>query len=61
MQIGTYSIALCAKAMNKPFYVLAESFKFVRLYPLNQRDMPEELKVVIFHSFNVKCDSYYFF
>ena len=32
--------------MNKPFYVLAESFKFVRLYPLNQRDMPQELKVI---------------
>jgi translation initiation factor eIF-2B subunit alpha len=38
-------MALCAKEMRKPFYVLAESFKFVRLYPLNQRDLPQELKV----------------
>lgn len=38
-------MALCAKEMHKPFYVLAESFKFVRLYPLNQRDLPQELKV----------------
>lgn len=38
-------MALVAKEMNKPFYVLAESFKFVRLYPLNERDLPKELKV----------------
>lgn len=30
--------------MNKPFYVLAESYKFIRLYPLNQSDIPERLK-----------------
>jgi len=42
-KIGTYTMALCAKEMNKPFYVLAESFKFVRLYPLNGRDLPKEL------------------
>lgn len=40
-------MASCAKNMNKPFYVLAESFKFVRLYPLNSRDLPKELKVNI--------------
>ena len=34
-----------AKAMNKPFYVVAESFKFVRLYPLNQDDLPNDEKV----------------
>ena len=30
-----------AKAMRKPVYVAAESYKFARLYPLNQRDLPE--------------------
>ena len=25
--IGTYSLALCAKALDKPFYVLAEHYK----------------------------------
>ncbi|WAR03027.1 EI2BA-like protein [Mya arenaria] len=44
LQIGTYSIAIAAKAMNKPFYVVAESFKFVRLFPLNQQDLPNEFK-----------------
>jgi len=39
-------MAMCAKEMNKPFYVLAESFKFVRLYPLNGRDLPKELVVI---------------
>lgn len=44
-QIGTNQIAVCAKAQNKPFYVVAESFKFVRLFPLNQRDVPDKFKV----------------
>ncbi|KAM9841027.1 translation initiation factor eIF2B subunit alpha [Aulostomus maculatus] len=43
-KIGTYQLALCAKAHNKPFYVVAESFKFVRLYPLNQQDVPDKFK-----------------
>ncbi|XP_055742933.1 translation initiation factor eIF-2B subunit alpha-like isoform X2 [Salvelinus fontinalis] len=43
-KIGTYQLAVCCKAHNKPFYVVAESFKFVRLYPLNQQDVPERFK-----------------
>lgn len=43
-KIGTYQMALCSKAHNKPFYVVAESFKFVRLYPLNQQDVPDRFK-----------------
>lgn len=50
-QIGTYQLAVLAKAMNKPFYVVAESFKFVRLYPLNQDDLPNDEKV------SMKCNS----
>uniref|UniRef100_A0A7N6A840 Translation initiation factor eIF2B subunit alpha n=1 Tax=Anabas testudineus TaxID=64144 RepID=A0A7N6A840_ANATE len=42
--IGTYQTAVCSKAHNKPFYVVAESFKFVRLYPLNQQDVPDKFK-----------------
>jgi len=38
-QIGTYQIAVVAKAANKPFYVVTESHKFVRLFPLNQYDL----------------------
>ena len=30
-------IAICAKALNKPVYVAAESYKFARLYPLTQK------------------------
>jgi hypothetical protein len=43
-QIGTYPLALCAKATNKPFYVIAESFKFLRLFPISQQDIPNRLK-----------------
>uniref|UniRef100_A0A182QPF1 Translation initiation factor eIF2B subunit alpha n=1 Tax=Anopheles farauti TaxID=69004 RepID=A0A182QPF1_9DIPT len=43
-RIGTVTMAICAREMKKPFYVLVESFKFCRLYPLNQRDLPNEYK-----------------
>jgi translation initiation factor eIF-2B subunit alpha len=39
-KIGTYALAACAKAHGKPFYVASESYKFARLYPLNQKDLP---------------------
>jgi len=39
-KIGSYALAICAKAHGKPFYVAAESYKFARLYPLNQQDLP---------------------
>lgn len=42
-QIGTYQIAVLAKSVKKPFYALAESYKFVRLFPLNQYDLPTVL------------------
>ncbi|KAL1409505.1 translation initiation factor eIF-2B subunit alpha [Vanrija albida] len=38
--VGTYQIALVAKAMQKPVYALAESYKFLRHYPLSQNDLP---------------------
>lgn len=38
--IGTSQLAYLAKAMGKPFFALAESFKFLRYYPLNQADIP---------------------
>lgn len=43
-QIGTYGLAISALEMKKPVYVLTESFKFSRVYPLNQRDIPDEFK-----------------
>ena len=41
-QTGSYSVALIARALNKQLYVLAESFKFVREYPVSQEDLPDE-------------------
>uniref|UniRef100_T1J6K5 Translation initiation factor eIF2B subunit alpha n=1 Tax=Strigamia maritima TaxID=126957 RepID=T1J6K5_STRMM len=43
-KIGSYTTAVCAQMSNKPFYVLAESFKFARMYPLNQQDVPNHFK-----------------
>lgn len=39
--IGTHQIANLAKANSKPFYVAAESYKFARMYPLNQSELPK--------------------
>jgi len=41
-QLGSYTVALTAKALNKQVFVLAESFKFVREFPLGQEDLPQE-------------------
>ncbi|KAI0031832.1 IF-2B-domain-containing protein [Vararia minispora EC-137] len=38
--VGSNQMAVIAKAENKPFYALAESFKFHRLFPLSQYDLP---------------------
>ena len=43
-KLGTYTVALAAKAHGVPVYVAAESYKFARLYPLSQRDLPMERK-----------------
>ncbi|KZV97679.1 nagb/rpia/CoA transferase-like protein [Exidia glandulosa HHB12029] len=37
--VGSYQMALVAKYANKPFYALAESYKFHRLFPLSQSDV----------------------
>lgn len=42
-RLGTYTLALCAKALEKPLYVLAENFKFSRTFPLSQNDLPDEV------------------
>ncbi|GLV31113.1 eukaryotic translation initiation factor 2B subunit alpha [Carabus blaptoides fortunei] len=43
-KVGSYTMALCARELKKPFYVLTESFKFARLYPLSQQDLPDDFK-----------------
>ena len=42
-QIGTYQIGVMAKAAKKPVYAVVESYKFVRLFPLNQDDLPSSV------------------
>jgi len=42
-ELGSLPIAIVAKQFNKPVYTLAESFKFVRFYPLEQDDLPKEV------------------
>lgn len=37
--LGAYQLGLLAKTLGKPFYVTAESYKFVRFYPLGSEDL----------------------
>ena len=43
-KVGTFQMAVMAKAMNKPVYVAAESFKFLREYPLKQTEVANKFK-----------------
>jgi translation initiation factor eIF-2B subunit alpha len=47
-RLGTYQLAMLAKAAGKPFYVVSESHKFVRLYPLGQQDLGIQQRIVDF-------------
>lgn len=47
-KIGTYGLARMAKFLNRRVYVLAESFKFARISPVNQRDLANELLLMDF-------------
>lgn len=47
-KLGTYQIAVVARALSVPMYVAAESYKFARLYPLSQSDLPLERKQLDF-------------
>ena len=40
-KVGTFALGVTAKELGVPFYVAAESYKFTRLYPLNNADLPE--------------------
>jgi len=43
-KLGTFQMAVLAKAMNKPVYTAAESFKFLREYPLKQKEVENRVK-----------------
>jgi translation initiation factor eIF-2B subunit alpha len=45
-RMGTCQLAIMAKRANKPFYVLAESHKFVKLKPYNSHDLPIKQHII---------------
>lgn len=46
--IGTYPVGVLAHNARKPFYVVTESHKFVRMFPLSSDDLPMENKFLDF-------------
>lgn len=41
-KVGSYQVAMIASTLQKPVYVAAESYKFARLFLLNQDDLNKE-------------------
>ena len=48
--LGTNQMGLLTKSAGKPFYVVAESHKFVRVYPLGGADLPLGQKILDFRT-----------
>ncbi|KAL8713039.1 MAG: hypothetical protein Q9220_002899 [cf. Caloplaca sp. 1 TL-2023] len=55
-RMGTYQLAVLAKSAGKPVYVVAESHKFVRLYPLGQYDLPVRQMVLNFNDSSIEIE-----
>lgn len=54
--MGTNQMAILVKSVGKPFYVVAESHKFVRIHPLNGNDLPLGQKVLDFRTQSGEAD-----
>eukprot|EP00475_Leptophrys_vorax_P011886 TRINITY_DN18354_c0_g1_i1.p1 TRINITY_DN18354_c0_g1~~TRINITY_DN18354_c0_g1_i1.p1 ORF type:complete len:171 (+),score=12.97 TRINITY_DN18354_c0_g1_i1:57-515(+) len=44
--VGAFPLGIVAKSMGKPLYVAAESYKFARMFPLDQNDWEQALSEV---------------
>ena len=55
-KIGTFTMAVCAKHFKKPFYVMIDSLKFLKMYPLDQVDVQQTLSKYIIDNGDVCCD-----
>ena len=49
--VGTYVIGMCAAEWKKPLYVLSETYKFTKYYPISPTDLPKEVEV---RNFSIK-------
>lgn len=47
-----------AKAANIPFYAVVESYKFVRIFPLNQYDLPSNVSGTLLFSGKIEKSSH---
>lgn len=55
-RLGTHQLGLLARSAGKPVYVAAESYKFVRLYPLGMQDLPVRQRVIEFEPLDDRED-----
>ena len=39
-KLGTFQMAIVANSFGKPVYIATESYKFARIFPLDQHDFP---------------------
>ncbi|KAI2636891.1 nagb/rpia/CoA transferase-like protein [Hypomontagnella submonticulosa] len=55
-RMGTYQLALLAKACNKEFYVAAEQHKFGKTFPIDQFDLGFDQEMLDFHKSKAQGD-----
>lgn len=55
-KIGTFTLAICAKNFKKPFYVMADSLKFLKMYPIDQSDIAKSLSKYSIEEDMISCD-----
>ncbi|KAI0387493.1 nagb/rpia/CoA transferase-like protein [Hypomontagnella monticulosa] len=53
-RMGTYQLAILAKACNKPFYVAAEQYKFGKTLPVDQFDLGFNQEMLDYHKNQVQ-------
>lgn len=55
-KIGTFTLAICAKNFKKPFYVMADSLKFLKMYPIDQSDIAKSMSKYNIEEEMISCD-----
>lgn len=49
-KIGTFTIAIVANSFKKPLYVLSDSLKFIKMFPISQEDVQQSFKKFNFNN-----------
>jgi len=54
--VGSFQLGIVAKATGKPVFAVAESYKFLRMFPLSQYDIPTQFRALPFPETDERVD-----